>query len=94
MFAQRRQMHRHVAQWYERAYAADPGPRYATLARHWRAADEPAKAIHYLEKAGELARLNGAYEEAQRYFAESLAIDRNASVLSAEFAFKTSASSL
>jgi DNA-binding response OmpR family regulator len=86
LFAQRRQLHRDVAQWYEHAYAADPAPHYATLARHWRAADEPAKAIHYLEKAGEIARLNGAYEEAQRYFTESLAIDRRGSVLSSDYA--------
>ncbi|HEY7786893.1 MAG TPA: adenylate/guanylate cyclase domain-containing protein, partial [Casimicrobiaceae bacterium] len=82
LFAQRRQLHRAVAEWHERAHAADLGPHYVTLARHWRAADEPVKAIHYLEKAGERARLNGAYEEAQRYFTESLAIDANASVLS------------
>ena len=86
LFAQRRQLHRQVAQWYERVHAADPAPHYPTLARHWRAADEPAKAIHYLEKAGERARLNGAYEEAQRYFQESLAIDRGASVLSSDYA--------
>ena len=86
LFAQRRQLHRQVAQWYERVHAADPAPHYPTLARHWRAADEPAKAIHYLEKAGERARLNGAYEEAQRYFQESRAIDRGASVLSSDYA--------
>ena len=86
LFAQRRQLHREVAQWYERVHAADPSPHYAALARHWRAADEPAKAIHYLEKAGERAWRDGAYEEAQRYFSESLAIDRGASVLSSDYA--------
>ncbi|HET9763506.1 MAG TPA: hypothetical protein VFR50_08330, partial [Casimicrobiaceae bacterium] len=86
LFAQRRRLHREIAQWYERVHAADPAPHYPTLARHWRAADEPAKAIHYLEKAGERAWRNGAYEEAQRYFSESLAIDRGASVLSSDYA--------
>jgi CheY-like chemotaxis protein/class 3 adenylate cyclase len=85
LFAQRRQLHRAVAEWHEREHAADLAPHYVTLARHWRAADEPAKAIHYLEKAGQLARLNGAYEEAQRHFTESLAIDASASVLSGDY---------
>ena len=89
LFAQRRQLHRAIAEWHERAYASEPGPHYATLARHWRAADEPGKAVHYLEKAGELARLNGAYEEAQRYFSESLAIDGTASVLSGDYGAST-----
>ena len=82
LFAQRRQLHRAIAQWHERAHADDLAPHFAVLARHWRAADEPARAIHYLEKAGELARRNGAFEEAQRYFNESLAIDATSSVLS------------
>jgi CheY-like chemotaxis protein len=85
LFAQRRQLHRAIAEWFERTYAADPAAHYVTLARHWRAADEPAKAIHYLEKAGELARHNGAYDDAQRYFTESLAIDATASVLSGDY---------
>ena len=61
-------------------------PNYPALARHWGAADEPAKAIDYLEKAGQHAWRNGAYEEAQRYLTESLAIDRGASVLSSDYA--------
>jgi len=85
LFAQRRQLHRAVAEWHERTYATNLAPHYATLARHWRAADEPAKAVHYLEKAGELARHNGAYEEARRFFTESLSIDATASVLSERY---------
>jgi hypothetical protein len=86
LFAQRRQLHRAVAQWFERSHAADLTPHYETLACHWRAADEPAKAIHYLEKAGELARHKGAFEDAQRLFAASLAIDTTAAVLSGGYA--------
>jgi hypothetical protein len=85
LFAQRRQLHRAVAEWHERAHAANLAPHYPVLARHWRAADEPARAIHYLEKAGELARQNGAYEEAQRYLRESLSMDATASVLSSDY---------
>ena len=85
LFAQRRQLHRAVAEWHERAHAANLAPHYPVLARHWRAADEPARAIHYLEKAGELARQNGAYEEAQRYLRESLSMDATAAVLSSDY---------
>ena len=85
LFAQRRQLHRAIAEWHERAHADDLAPHFALLARHWRAADEPARAIHYLEKAGERARRSGAFEEAQRYFNESLAIDTTSSVLSSGY---------
>ncbi len=86
LFAQRRQLHRAVAEWHERVHAADLAPHYPVLAHHWRAADEPARAIQYFEKAAELARCNGAYEEAQRYLSESLSLDATASVLSSGYA--------
>ena len=85
LFAQRRQLHRAVAEWHERVHAADLSPHYPTLARHWRAANEPARAIHFLEQAAGLARKNGAYEDAQRYLNESLAIDATSSVLSSGY---------
>jgi CheY-like chemotaxis protein len=81
LFAQRRQLHRALAQWYERHHEADLGPHYATLAHHWQAADEPARAIDYLEKAGERAQRSGALTDAQRFYDESLAIERRAAVL-------------
>jgi CheY-like chemotaxis protein len=81
LFAQRRQLHRTLAQWYERRHEADLGPHYATLAHHWQAADEPARAIDYLEKAGERAQRNGALTDAQRFYDDSLAIERRAAVL-------------
>ena len=82
LFAQRRQLHRAVAEWYERAYAADLDPHFALLAHHWGKAEDPAKAIYYLEKAGEQARQQGNYQEALQYFNESLALEARASVLS------------
>ncbi len=85
LFAQRRQLHRAVAEWHERAYAADLSAHYPLLAYHWSKAEDVAKAIHYFEKAGEQARDSGAYQEAQRYFNESLALDARASVLSSEY---------
>lgn len=86
LFAQRRALHRAVAECLERTHASDLAPHYLTLAHHWRDADEPAKAIQYLEQAGDRARRAGAFEDAQRYLTESLSIDSTASVLSGDYA--------
>ena len=80
LFAQRRQLHRAVAQWYEQRHEADLGPHYATLAYHWQAAEESARAIDYLEKAGERAQRSGALADARRFYDESLAIERRAAI--------------
>jgi predicted ATPase len=85
LFAQRRQLHRVVAEWYERAYADDLGCCYALLAHHWSRADVPDKAMDYLEKAGEQARRNGDQHKALEYFNEALEIEARASVLSDDY---------
>lgn len=97
LYSQRRQLHRLVAEWYERTFRDDAdsvhpadgahplAPHYATLAHHWRQADDPAKAIDYLEKAGQQALRNGAYQEAERLFQEGLELDARSGVLSAGF---------
>jgi predicted ATPase len=91
LYSQRRQLHRLVAEWYERTFLDDAGaahPRashYATLAHHWRHADDPAKAIDYLEKAGQQALQDGAHQEAERLFEEGLDLDARSGVLSAGF---------
>ena len=85
LFAQRRHLHRQIAEWYERTYDEDLSPHYATLAHHWRASDEPAKAMDYLEKAGQQALQHGAYQEAEHFFQESLELEAQAAVLSAAY---------
>jgi len=85
LFAQRRQLHRRAAEWIEHVQAADLAPFFAELADHWRKADDPAKAIDYLERAGQQALQIGQYQEAERYFKECLELDASAAVLSAEF---------
>jgi CheY-like chemotaxis protein len=75
LFAQRRQLHRAVAEWIERVEAADLSPHYALLAHHWGQAEDTARTVYYLERAGEQARRQGAYEEALGYFNQSLARD-------------------
>ena len=73
LFAQRRQLHRAVAELLEQNIFSVPP--YAEIAHHWRAADEIPKAIEYLEKAGEHARQMGDFEDATRYFNKSLALN-------------------
>lgn len=70
LLAQRRQLHRAVAEHYERVYAGNLAPHYGLLAYHWPQAADSAKAIRYLEEAGKQARQSGAHEEALRYFNE------------------------
>ena len=71
LLSQRRQLHRSAAEWYERAGGGD----LALLAHHWRLAEVPDKAIHYLERAGTEALREGAYAEAVRFFTALLDVD-------------------
>ncbi|MBI4852981.1 MAG: AAA family ATPase [Acidobacteria bacterium] len=80
LFSQRRQLHRAVAEWYEKVYASDLSPYYSYLAFHWcKAAQdhepEPElvyKAIDYLQKAGEQAVQRYVNQEAIGFFSEAL----------------------
>ena len=63
--SQSRQLHRAVAEWHERTYTEDElAPHYALLAHHWARADDPDKAVTYLERAGRQALRSGAFSEA------------------------------
>jgi class 3 adenylate cyclase/tetratricopeptide (TPR) repeat protein len=67
--SQRRPLHRAVAQWYERNHSAESlAPHHALLAHHWAAANEPAKAVTYLEQAGREALRSGAFREAIHFY--------------------------
>ncbi len=70
--AQRRPMHRSVAEWYEAEFADDLTVHFPVLAHHWSRAEEPEKAISYLERSGEQALRNGAFAEARRFFSQAL----------------------
>jgi len=76
-FAQRRQLHRTAAGWYEATYAQGLEAFYPLLAHHWSQAEAPDKAVDYLEKAGEQALVNCAYAEAARFFSEALRLDQD-----------------
>lgn len=73
LFSQRRQIHRAVAEWYERAYTDEPWL-YQLLAYHWSKADDARKALDYLEKAGSHALGIYALREARTLFAQAVAL--------------------
>jgi class 3 adenylate cyclase/tetratricopeptide (TPR) repeat protein len=67
--SQRRPLHRAVAEWYERDYTPQElEPHDELLAYHWSEADDPAKAIPYLERAGRGALRSGAFREAALFY--------------------------
>ncbi len=72
LFAQRRSLHRAIAEWYEGYFVRDIATYYPVLAHHWKQADVPQKAVEYLEKAGEMAFRDGAYREAIQFFSQAL----------------------
>lgn len=74
LFSQRRELHRAVAEWYEREHNDDLAPYYPLLAHHWSKAEVTRKAIDYLEKAGEQALRSYANREAVGFFRQLLAL--------------------
>jgi predicted ATPase len=90
LFSQRRQLHRQLAEWIEINQDNGLATDYALLADHWRKADDTAKAIDYLEKAGQKALELGDYMKAEEYFRQCLELDATSAVLSSEFFEKKS----
>ena len=74
-YSQRQQLHRQAAEWYERRHGDELQAHYGLLAHHWSRADEPKKALHYLDRAGRQALRNFANAEAIRFFTDALALD-------------------
>lgn len=73
LYAQRRQLHRAMAELLEQAAECDPP--YAEIANHWKASDEIPKAVSYFEKAGQQARAKGKFDDASRFFKTSLELN-------------------
>jgi class 3 adenylate cyclase/tetratricopeptide (TPR) repeat protein len=78
LYSQRRQLHRAVADWYERAEGRDLAPYYPLLAHHWERAGEAEPAVDYLERAGRRALRGGSYREAAGFFLRAIALDERA----------------
>jgi hypothetical protein len=79
--AQRRQLHQSVAEWFEDRYRDDLATYYPRLAHHYtRAAEESRptnralvrKALEYLQKAGEQALGQHAYQGSKAFFQQAL----------------------
>jgi class 3 adenylate cyclase/tetratricopeptide (TPR) repeat protein len=66
-FAQRRTLHRRIADFIESHHSNELQPNYARLARHLEFGGEPLRAIAYLELAAQQSRNNFANREAIRY---------------------------
>ncbi|HYU59034.1 MAG TPA: ABC transporter substrate-binding protein, partial [Actinomycetota bacterium] len=68
----RTRLHRRAAEWLERQYAENPDEVFGLLAHHWLAAADEDKAIDYLTRAGDKARLEYALDEAVEHYRELL----------------------
>jgi class 3 adenylate cyclase/tetratricopeptide (TPR) repeat protein len=87
LFSQRRQLHRSVAEWIEKSNEGNLESYFPLLAYHWsQAAELPeasrnehavAKAVEYLEKAGDQAAQNYANREAIQFFEQALEWEDN-----------------
>lgn len=69
--AERRERHARVAQFFEES-TAELGEAGVALARHWRAAGEPERALGYLIRAGEQAEHGWAKDQAAILYREAL----------------------
>ncbi len=77
LFAQRKQLHRTVAEWYESAHSEDLTPFYPLLAHHYTQAEEGEKAVEYLSKAGEQALRQFANQEAIHFLSGAIELLQN-----------------
>lgn len=75
LFAQRRQLHCTVAEWYEQAFGADThtlAAYYPLLVYHYGRAEDTARERHYARLAGEQAMASFANAEAVTYLSHAL----------------------
>ncbi len=75
LFAQRRELHRRAAEWYEWRFAGNLEPHYPLLAYHWSRTDVVSRTIEYMEMAGDQAIRQGTYREAVGFFAAALELE-------------------
>ena len=73
---ERRQAHRRIAEALERLFPQRVEEQLGLLAYHWEHAEESEKAIGYLLRAGDQARLIYAHQEAIGFYQRALALQR------------------
>jgi oligopeptide transport system substrate-binding protein len=71
---QRRAFHRQVAETLEQLFAERVEEQAGLLAHHWERAGDAEKAIPYLQRAGDAARLMYSHEEAISYYRRALVL--------------------
>lgn len=74
LFAQRRNLHRAAAEWYERVFGSDLSHLLPVLAHHWERAEEWERAIGCLEQAAEANLERYANREAVDLLERALAL--------------------
>ncbi len=79
LFAQRRALHRAIAEWYERGASDDATRLYPLLAYHWGKAEVADKTLFYLRRAGSSALGQGLYQEAVAWLRQALTAAENGS---------------
>ena len=72
LITQRRELHRSIAEWYERTNEEDLSQFYPLLAHHWNQTDDSVKAVEFLESAGVQAVRNFANREAITFLTQAL----------------------
>ncbi len=72
LYAQRRELHRTTAQWYERDREESGALNYPLLAHHWASAGEDPQAIDYLERAAQAALRSHANDEVVRFLSDAI----------------------
>ncbi|MBL8621627.1 MAG: protein kinase [Myxococcales bacterium] len=72
--ADRLRAHRDVARALEQRAGSGSHELYPELAHHWSMADEPARAIEFLEKAGERGLAMGAYQDTIDFLSRALSL--------------------
>jgi tetratricopeptide (TPR) repeat protein len=72
LLIQRRELHRKVGLWYEHKFEDDLSQYLPVLAYHWRLAGDVEKSLTYLDRSGESALRNGAYQETVEFHTEAL----------------------
>lgn len=74
IYAQRRQMHRAVAMWFEQRFAGALEAHLPLLAHHWAQAGDAVRAVSYLERSAVQALERFANDEVLRFVAQALAL--------------------
>jgi tetratricopeptide (TPR) repeat protein len=82
LFAQRRELHHVVAEWFETSRADDMSAYYPLLVHHWRLAENISKTIEYLGKAGEQAASLGANQEVVTFLSDALELNQKEKYIS------------